>query len=71
MNRRNQVMSAIRSFTNAGINATTQTIAASLDWPINRVSGRVTELIKAGEIKRVGSVIPFATGRARSLLAVA
>jgi predicted transcriptional regulator len=34
--------------------STRQSIAAALDWPINRVTGRVTELINAGVVVERG-----------------
>jgi hypothetical protein len=60
-----EVMSMIRQ----RMPATRQDIAAALDWPINRVTGRVRELLDVGVIKEVGTTLGPG-GKPRSLLAV-
>ena len=45
---------------------TRQDIAATLGWPINAVTGRVTELLELGAIDEVG--IDRSSGRPRALL---
>lgn len=43
--------------------ATTQQVAAHLEIPINEVSGRITELSKAGLVLAVGSIYNSRTGK--------
>lgn len=66
--RRMQVLRVITNFTSKGFLPTRQTIAAAMDWPINRISGRVSELIQAGDIIEDGSIYSSSTGRCRYLL---
>jgi len=48
--------------------ATRQEVAAHLDWPINRVTGRVTELLSANAIEECGT--DRSTSRPRGILKV-
>jgi hypothetical protein len=56
MNARQRVLEEVRAFSNKGIGVTRQTVAASLSWPINRVSGRITELKKEGLVSERGTI---------------
>lgn len=50
---------------------TSEQIAVTLEWPINSISGRVTELQRLGRIKDSGRRLPTHAGRSAVLWVVA
>jgi len=57
--KRNTVLNAIKEINGGTLND----IAHYLDWPINRVSGRVTELHRKGKIINDGTKINPESGK--------
>lgn len=64
---RQKVFAAILKNTNKG-GLTRQNLAQQLGWEINRVTGRVRELLDTGRIKETGRI--YVDSKPRSLLEV-